>query len=587
MIQAPLKPAMLLVALVVFASPMAHASERMARNVLRPAVPVTLARGRSPTHVILKFVDETPIRQIEGQLSSSGPPPADLATIEALLRDTHVSRLFTRPVADLDQERVELTGRVPGDRPLPTDLNQYYRVTTSGPEQTVALIEALLEQPSVETAYAEATPVPLVSDIAPPTPLFESGQGYLGPAPLGLAHDGVRTLVGVRAPDVTIYHLEASWHFAHEDASQMVLASMVGDPPLPFLESWKDHSSAVAGILTADRNAYGLRGMSDAATLRLASIQYGTADMISTCTALAQPGDVFITSAAPIVQGQFYAPLDYDQAEFDAIYAAALKGVVYCFGSGNSGKDLGDASIYGTRYQPGAADSGGVIVGAGESTSLDASSFSNYGERVDCHAWGDGIWTLGYGTLFNVGDPKQLYASDFNGTSGSGPQIAGVAAAISNAVREQDGVQLDPFQIRELLRTVGTPQGAGGHVGPRPDLEQILASQGLPDGLAIPADAEIGQPASLELSGTPLSPVWLLASFARGRVDVGLNRDVLLDPDNLVVIPNVQLDASGQFTLTAVIPNQVALLGVSVYIQAVEWAPVTHLSSCSELWVRD
>ena len=425
-------------ALLLLATP-TLASERPARNVLRPEVPVVLHAGQWPTRVVLKFVDEVAVRRAGGRFVSRGPVLADLASLEVLLEGAVVSRLFTRSVTDLGAERAALLERVPAHRPLPADLNQYYRIETAGPGQTVALVEALLALPSVETAYPEPRFVVPQEDLAPPTPLLESGQGYLGPAPLGLGYEAVRTLVGVRAQDVTIYHLESSWHFEHEDASQMVLASLIGDPPAPFLDSWKDHGSAVAGVLTADRNAYGMRGMSDGATLRLASMQTGTADTISTCTALAEPGDVFITSAAPIVQGQYYAPLDFHQAEFDVIELAALQGIVYCFGSGNSGEDLEDVSIYGTRYLPGAPDSGGVIVGAGQSTSLDASGFSNHGSRVDCHAWGDGIWTLGYGTLFDPGDPRQLYADDFSGTSGSGPQIAGLAAALSNAVREQSG----------------------------------------------------------------------------------------------------------------------------------------------------
>ena len=65
MIQASLTRPMLLVVLLALASPSAAAAERPARNVLRPAVPVTLEPEHSPTNVILKFVDATPIRLVE------------------------------------------------------------------------------------------------------------------------------------------------------------------------------------------------------------------------------------------------------------------------------------------------------------------------------------------------------------------------------------------------------------------------------------------------------------------------------------------------------------------------------------------
>jgi hypothetical protein len=571
-------------------TPAGLAGERPERNVLRPALPLQLEPGHSTTQVILKFADATPIRWSDGRLVPLGSRPADFDDVEELLDGTTVSRLFTRPVADLDQERAALLERVPAHRPWPVDLNQYYRVVTSGAAQTVELVEALLALPSVETAYPERTQqafVPLSGDIAPTTPQYESGQGHLGSAPLGLGHEAVRTMVGGRAPDLNVAHLESSWHFGHEDACQMVTGSVIGDLPGAFLDSWKDHGAAVAGVLCADRNGYGMRGMADGANLMLASFQFGSADMISTVTALAEAGDVFVSSGAWLVQGQYHAPLDYEQAEFDAILTASTKGIVYCYGSGNTNTSLDDISIYGNRYTPGAADSGGVIVGAGESTSLDKSGFSNYGTRVDCHAWGDGIWTLGYGSLFSAGDPLQTYADDFNGTSGSGPQVAGVAAVISNIVREQNGEQLGALEIRELMRTLGTPQGAGGHVGPRPDLVQILASVGLPDGLVIPADAEIGQPVTADLTGTPSAPMWLLMAADRGRLDVGLNRDLLLDPAQLIIVPGFQFDANGTLSLTDTVPNQPSLQGLSLFVQAAEFGPVKRLTNSSEIWIRD
>lgn len=567
----------------------AAAAERPARNIQRPALPFVAKAGfHRFDAVIVKFVEGVAVRI--GNDGWEAGAVADLAPYRQLVTGLTVERLFTRAVADLADERAALLRLAPADRPLVADLNNYYRVLTDGKATTEQLVNVLNTMPLVETAYAQPDPASIrmagTTDISPPTGLFESTQGFKGPAPIGHGYDEMRNIVGARGPDIKVGHLEGSWHFGHEDACQMVQSSVVGSQPTSAWDGWRDHGDAVAGLFTADRNGYGMRGMNDAADLILGTLESDSANMISLCTAASNAGDAWQSSWVWALDSGAHAPVDFFQAEFDAVFVAATKGIVYCFSAGNSGNDLGDFNLYGDRYAPGSADSGGVIVGGGNSGNLDKIGFSCYGSRVDCHAWGEAIGTLGYGDLFGP-DSQQRYTGFFGGTSGAGPIAAATAASLSNIVREQNGVQLTAFQIRDLMRTRGTPQAGGGHVGPRVDLKKFLATQSLPDGLMIQGDGNIGQALTVELAGSPSAPAVLFVALGRSHVSVGLNRDFLLDPSFLFPIA-VTLNGSGALNLSATLPNSPSLQNVSFFMQLADVKPggTTHLSNSVELWIR-
>lgn len=563
---------------------------RKARNVVRPTTPIEIHPVlHEQDAFILKFAEGIRVRLVGGQLTCA-ERPVELQACRDLLAATTQEPLFQRAVADLEAERERALRRVPADHPLPADLCNYYRVRTDGALQSAALIDRLAENSLVEVVYPELSRDALVmlgNDIAPPTSNFEVLQTYRDPAPLGLGYQQIANVVGAQSPDQTIGHLEGSWHLGHEDVCQLISASIVSTPkPDSSWDGWADHGDAVVGILCGDRNGYGIRGMSNQADLILGSLAAGSANMISQCTAAATAGDVFVSSFAWLL-GSAQAPVDYPQAEFDAVNIATLLGITYCFGAANSNTDLGDPAIYGTRYAPGAADSGGVIVGARNSTNSDKIGFSNYGSRVDCSAWGENITSAGYGDLFGPG-PQQLYTAGFGGTSGAGPLVAACAAAISGIVREQDDTLLTPFQIRDLLRSIGTAQGAGNPVGLQPDLVQILASQGLPDGLRLQGDVLVGGSATLECSGEASMPFLIFVSPDRGRFPTGLNRDLLLDATTLVTVAGFVLDAAGHRSLTGSVPSHPGLADSSFFLQMLDARAGggLHLTSSVEMYIR-
>jgi hypothetical protein len=564
---------------------------RLDRNVVRPSLPIEIHPVLDEQGAfVLKFAEGSQVRLALGALACA-ERPIEVAACRDVLSGTVVEPYFTRPVAELEAERSLAVSRTPADQPLPADLCNYFRVRTGGAEQSAALIDELSEHAIVEVAYPEPSRDALVmidNDIAPPTANFEALQDYRDPGPQALGYQSIANVVGAQSPDQTIGHLEGSWHLGHEDVCQMVAVNIVSTPPPGSgWDSWRNHGDAVVGILCGDRNGYGIRGMNNQASLILGSLESGAADMISQCTAAATAGDVFVSSFAWLTDQGFHAPVDWPQAEFDAVNTAAMLGITYCFGAGNTNADLADTAIYGTRYTTGSAESGGIIVGARNSTNADRIGFSNYGSRVDVSAWGENITTVGYGDLFGP-DQLQRYTATFGGTSGAGPLVAACAATISGVVREQDDTILTPSELQTLFRTIGTPQGAGGNVGLQPDLVQILANLGLPDGLGIQGDATVGGSATIDCSGDPNKPFLLFVSPNRGRFATSMNRDLLVDASVLVTVTGFVLDGAGQRSLTGPIPNDPGLQDTSVFIQMLDAkaAGGLHLSNSVELYIR-
>jgi hypothetical protein len=540
-----------------------------------------------PDSVVVKFAEGLVIR-LHGR-KWTDPRRGLLESAHQIIGAASVERFFTRSVIDLDAERERLLDSVPEGWPLPADLSNYYRVVTSGSQESVRIVNALNQLYEVELAYLEPSRqavVPLGNDLAPTTPLHESGQAYLDVAPLGIGYWPVAHLVGARAPDLTIGQLEFAWFFGHEDACELILANVVGNRPAND-PAFAPHGNAVAGILMANRNEYGVLGMANQAGMIIGGVFANStpANNISITAAAAQAGDVFVASYAWVLGTGGQAPIDYFQADFDAIYAGTLSGITYCFGAGNAGQNLGNTALFGSRYRPGRPESGGIIVGGGRSTDLSPWPNSNHGTRVDCHAWAEDITTLNAGAdLFDQSGNLQDYTATFGGTSGAGPIVAGVAAVISNVVREQNGEQLTPLQIQNLLRTIGTPQRPGVPIGPRPDLVQILGSLGLPDGLQIETTGFPGDPLRVEVSGDSNQPFLFMLSSTRGRYVTQLNRDLLIGmPVESVVVS--QLDASGNATFDTQVP---ALSGSVSYLQVVDIRNngELHLTNSVELAIR-
>ncbi|HKQ76665.1 MAG TPA: S8 family serine peptidase, partial [Blastocatellia bacterium] len=112
-------------------------------------------------------------------------------------------------------------------------------------------------------------------------------------------------------------------------------------------------------------------------------------------------------------------------------------------------------------------DSGAIMVGA-SLQNLHRKSSSNYGSRVNCFAWGQGVFSTNL---------NGTYTSLFNGTSSASAIIAGVALSVLGLIAANKLPARTPQQIRELLSDkiygrLSTPSSRP--IGSMPDLAKII-----------------------------------------------------------------------------------------------------------------
>jgi subtilisin family serine protease len=412
----------------------------------------------------------------------------------------HFKRLFTKAERQLDLDRQAAETR--GQEEL-ADLNLYYQILIedANPRQTEQLIDQLNALDIVEIAYPQPIPEPAV-DIAPATPDLSGGQGYLNAAPTGIDAKYAWTFPGGKGTDVRIIDIEQGFNAGHEDmpAAFFRAGKIKGG-------SLRQHGTAVLGLMAAMENTYGVTGIVPRATIGFSSV-VGESCLLGVCWETHDVADAIYTAADQLRSGdlllieqhakgpdllddalcscncsQFeYVPMEYWQANYDAIRHATSKGIIVVEAAGNGGMSL-DATEYDGRFDRSVRDSGAILVGAGSSDDRAPRCFTNYGGRVDLQGWGQNVNTLGYGTLWmpsapNAQDDRQWYSNSFSGTSSATPIVAGAAAAVQGFRKGRGLPIMGPLHMRGLLRSTGTAQASDSRkIGPLPNLRAAIAAQ--------------------------------------------------------------------------------------------------------------
>ena len=432
-----------------------------------------------------------------------------------------------RPLFGLSEERLKRTAHaaaVESGVTLP-DLSAYYRLYA--PDYQLESLAAYLRgQPSVESAFVKPgveLPVWLpsleTSPNPPPTatPDLTSFQEYLGEAPRGIGACGAWTLAGGEGTGVKIIDVERAWRFSHEDLRENP-GGVVGGIPTDDI-FWRNHGTAVMGVLSGDPNSFGVTGICPRAIVKAVSGDDvpqggGSAAAIRPAADMLDPGDIILIELqypGPLsnfqTQGnQFgYIPVEWWPDNLEAIQYATGCGVLVVESGGNGSVSLDD-SIYDTPPSPPGPfpswwrnpfprdqiDSGAIIVGAGTpppgthgvTTDPDRCRlpFSNFGSMFDAQGWGCHVATCGFGHFLNGEDEDFWYTLDFGGTSSAAPMVAGALACVQGILKAAGREPLTPSAARELLHTTGMPQQydpsspASRRIGNRPDLRQMVAA---------------------------------------------------------------------------------------------------------------
>ncbi len=538
------------------------------RHVVRPDLdgPDLLhPRSFHQDRVLVKFREGFRVRLVDSKLVS--PDGLDLSTVRRLLAGLRIEPVFTRTPGELDEERAAIRARsrkqereegLPeGSFDDPADLANWYRVRTGTRKRSLFLMRRLLDLPQVETVEGEFRPEAILPAQDPagkrfygphlyrrriggsssqtiPTPFFEPNQLYLMSSPGGIGYIDAIGILGTKGhPALRVVHLEAAWIFDHEDIPKLVKTNVLGKSnfgPLD-IKIWRNHGTAICGLLTAATDSKGIRGMVPDSRLFVSSWINGYANFISLAMKGGRSGDVFTCSAVfgvAVGSKGYHAPFDHPQVTYDAIRNAVLKGFAFTLAAGNTGADLGDKRIFGTRYLPASTPSGAIRCGATFGPKTRKISWSNYGDRVEMNGWGALVTTTGYGDLFNAGSDVNAYTWRFGGTSAAAPQVAGVLASLQAIGLEQRGKTFSPRVLLQTLGKTGTP--ILGKIGKRPDLFAAMKALGLYGGLRILNEPRPGEAMVVSVEMPPSVPFLLHAGSRRIRKDIGLGFPLFLDP---------------------------------------------------------
>jgi subtilisin family serine protease len=451
---------------------------------------IEISPGAKLNGVVVKFDESAKVRMRRYRLISE--TGFELGAVQSTVGSKNIRRLFVRTEAALEQEINQL--KSVGRRVI--DKNSYYLIDVSDPIEAQQLVENLSKLPVVEYVYADPQAEPAV-DIPPTTPDFSSDQGYLYSPPEGIGADFAWSIPGGTGSGVNIVDIEGNWQFDHEDFGSNV-GSLLGGSLVP-LQDWVNHGTAVTGELCADSNEYGVTGIAFDADINMVSTGgIGVAAAVDIAAANLSAGDIIVIELhTPGPRYNFeqridqlgYVPVEYFQANFDAVQMASAKGIVVVAAAGNGVEDLDDP-IYENRFDRDYRDSRAILVGAGAPPGGEYGPdrsrlyFSNWGSRVDLQGWGRDVVTTGYGGLFSGGgDVRQYYTETFSGTSSATPIVAGAVACLQGISQEQFGTAYPIEAVASLLISTGSSQpNPVEWIGPRPNLQsayQLMPAPGL------------------------------------------------------------------------------------------------------------
>lgn len=351
----------------------------------------------------------------------------------------------------------------------------------------------------VELAYVTSEPdLPVVGT---GNPNFSS-LGYLKAAPQGVNAPRAWQL-GADGSGLSIIDIEKGWFLAHQDLpTGIALLAGVNSPDSHY------HGTAVLGVLVAKDDTVGGVGLAPAARCHVMSwwtVGVGPpelANRIIQAVFHLSDGDVLLLEAQlhAEIDGIIDTPVppEIDLQVFRAIQLATQLGIVVIEAAGNGGRNLehyrgpDGRHVFDPSRPLEFRDSGAIMVGSATPTlPRTRHPSSNFGRRVDCHSWGDGIVAPG---AFPAGGVAPTVTATsywpqnpgFGHTSGASAIIAGVALLVQDlAVRLPSGPgRLRPPAMRSLMRdpSVGTStsDAATAPIGRQPDLSRIAARFGAP-----------------------------------------------------------------------------------------------------------
>lgn len=346
---------------------------------------------------------------------------------------------------------------------------------------TDELLSLLLGYPNVEDAYIEC-------DAVPPECIFTGTnpdrrfQGYLKPAPEGINARYAWTIDGgCGNTNVKLIDIELGWILNHEDLAASGSKILWGNEDPAF----KYHGSAVLGIILMQDNNLGGLGITPEIKANVIAQLNSTGrnainDAILKAIDCLDAGDILLLEAqyTERTPPHKHWPVEVRPVTFDVIELATAKGIIVIEAAGNGsffdniGNNLDEYTRRNNkrildRTSRDFKDSGAIVVAAASNSDAHGKMrSSNYGNRIDCFAWGTGVYT--------TGDTRTSYETNFNGTSSASAIIAGAALAVQSIMEASGQPRLTPAQMRTFLSDEQNGTSSRNIIGVMPDLKKII-----------------------------------------------------------------------------------------------------------------
>jgi serine protease len=438
----------------------------------------------------------------------------DLGPVQAAIGQTKIVEI--RPTFHQDRTTTRAWKAIAEAKSgvIAPDLSLWYTIRVNGGAEAVAkLINELNAARAVEIAHPEpiaenaVVKAPRAIAQASPragTPDFTGSQSYLYAPPTGLDAPAAWGHPGGFGEGGKFIDVELAWTEDHEEFPFDRLFHEGGAVQNP---SYEPHGTAVLGEVIGQQNGFGINGFAPGID------GYGVVAIhINDWPVVPQyfqeavdqlaAGDAWLIELQMFPPGRSATPMEYLQVNYDVIFNGVWSRDVICIEAGaNGSQNLDDPSWLGI-FDRNVRDSGAIMVAAGTPFGLVAESFTNYGTRMDVHAWGSSIVTTGYGDLYSEGPLQTYYTSSFGGTSGASPMVTGSALVLGGIARAA-GVPFTPITLRTILHDTGTPYQGVRYIGPRPDLEAAVAE--LLQTASVVAPVTIAVPWHIESAPNPFS----------------------------------------------------------------------------------
>ncbi|HEY3296431.1 MAG TPA: hypothetical protein VGL38_13465 [bacterium] len=437
--------------------------------------------------LIVKFTEESMIRW-----NGTAPYSKASANVAPLLNFLAAHPEITmRREMELSEETLDNWERT-GEQNIGEDLanlNNFYILDIRSNPAPETLLRSVIKLDIVETAFYQPKGAPACTDIAPTTPSYVANQTYHGPAPTGVNSDYAGTYYGGWGHghfNAWTVDIEWDWTEDHEDFPSGFAVLDGGDGG-----GTADHGDACSGIIGACDNTYGMSGESPNVTPKGESVGIlnrtwatgitnasshlfsGESEFIEIHNYGPNPGYSCDNTCGNC--GQFgYIAIEYWDDNFAAIQTVTANGRLVYEAAGNGQMDL-DAARYSSRFDRTYRDSRAILVGASHSASQDAMCWSNYGSRVDCNGWGQDVYTIGYGDLYNpTGNRNQMYTRSFSGTSSATPIVTAAGNDLQGVLQGKYGITASPTDMRAYLHDNGTPYTGSHEIGTKPNLVNAI-----------------------------------------------------------------------------------------------------------------